>query len=123
MAGEWGGRRVSLTVTETGASIEYDCAHGTIDERVILDAEGRFDVRGTHEDESGGTLPATSVLEESGSPGGAKGAGAHRRAARYTGRVEGRTLSLTVTLDESAQAFGTFSLTHGATARLYKCLR
>lgn len=119
-AGEWGGQHVSLTVKETGASIEYDCAHGTIDERVKLDADGRFDVRGTHEHESGGPSTDVSAVndDDKASP---PGAGANRHPARYTGRVEGRAMSLTVTLTDDGSTFGKFVLTRGASGSLYKC--
>ena len=42
--GLWGGEHISLEVTEQGATIEYDCAHATIEQRIALDRRGRFDV-------------------------------------------------------------------------------
>ena len=118
--GEWGGQHISLTVTEKGAVIEYDCAHGTIGQRVELNADGRFDVRGTHEGETGGASTGISIADDSGTSTTA-GTGANRSAARYTGRVEGDTLSLTVTLTDDGQILGTFLLTRNASPRLYKC--
>src|SRR6266404_4607647 len=44
--GDWGGRHIRLSVTERGATIEYDCANGTIEEPLLLGRDGRFDVRG-----------------------------------------------------------------------------
>jgi hypothetical protein len=119
-SGEWGGDHISFTVTEKGASIEYDCAHGTIDQRLELDADGRFDVRGMHEDETGGSPPEISIADE-GDKTSPPGASALRHPARYTGRVEGRTLSLTVTLADGGRTFGEFVLAQGASPRLNKC--
>src|ERR1700730_845698 len=36
--GIWGGDHVGVTVTETGSTLEYDCAAGTIDQPFVLDA-------------------------------------------------------------------------------------
>ena len=44
--GRWGGVGLSLDVTSTGARIELDCAHGTIDAPLSLDADGAFDAPG-----------------------------------------------------------------------------
>ena len=45
------------------------------------------------------------------------------QAARYTGRVDGKTLTLTVTLADTGRVVGTFTLTRGSSGRLFKCLR
>jgi hypothetical protein len=113
---------VRLDVTESGATIEYDCGHGTIDERIVPDADGRFDVRGTFEGETGGPAKDISAVDENGNVT-SKGAGGVGQAARYTGRITGQTLTLTVTLAETGGRVGTFTLKRGAAARLFKCLK
>src|SRR3954469_23646810 len=52
--GVWGGEHISLTVGSKDAKLEYDCAHGTIDQPLKFDNHGRFNVSGTHTWESGG---------------------------------------------------------------------
>lgn len=42
-------------------------------------------------------------------------------AARYSGRVTGKTMQLTVTLAHSGETIGDFRLTHGRAGRLHKC--
>jgi hypothetical protein len=106
--GTWGGDRVQLTVTEQGATIEYDCGHGTIDEPVTTDARGRFAAKGTHVFEHGG--PAREDEPDS------------RHAARYQGRVEGDAMDLTVTIVDSQREVGAFTLKRGVYTRLHKCL-
>jgi hypothetical protein len=103
--GEWGGTHVRLTVVESGGTIEFDCAHGTLDEPLALDASGRFDVKGRFVGEGG---PTPKDEAASGSP------------ARYRGESDGRLMSLEVTL-EGGESAGTFSLTRGGAARLFKC--
>jgi hypothetical protein len=104
--GIWGGEHIRLEVRAGGAEVEYDCGRGTVGE-MALDAEGRFDARGTHTPERGG--PVRLGREARGLP------------ARYTGRVEGKTMTLNVTLTGTDEDLGTFTLTRGAPPELVKC--
>ena len=104
--GVWGGEHVRLQVTDDGATIEYDCAHGTLAQPLALDAQGRFSVAGTHTREGG---PIRVNAAPAGQP------------ARYTGSVQGRTMTLTATLTDKEQPVGTFTLTQGSEGRLWKC--
>jgi hypothetical protein len=106
-AGVWGGEHIQLQVTESGASIEYDCAHGTIDQPLMLDAQGRFDVKGTHVREHGGPVRRDDKPNS--------------HLARYTGSVESKTMTLTVTLTDAQDASNTYTLTQGEQGRLFKC--
>jgi len=98
---------VNLTIGRASALVEYDCAHGTIDGSFMVDAGGRFDLAGTHVPESGG-------------PVGAGGQPAH--PARYTGSTDGKTMTLTVTLTDTGQVLGPFTLTFGIAGRIVKCV-
>ena len=51
--GEWGGLHINLSVTDSSATIEYDCANGEIDGPLTVDRRGRFDLKGTHSREHG----------------------------------------------------------------------
>jgi hypothetical protein len=107
VAGTWGGAHVRLDARADGAALEFDCAHGEIVEPFATDAEGRFDLPGTYTREGPGPirvgLPRVS------------------RAARYGGRVEGRAMTLTVTLTDNGQTLDTFALTRGSEGHLWKC--
>ena len=107
-AGVWGGEHIRVQVTESGASIEYDCAHGTMDQPLTLDSQGRFEVKGTHVRERGGPVRRDDKPDS--------------HPARYTGRVEGQTMTLTVTLTDAQDAAGnTYTLTRGDEGHLFKC--
>ena len=54
--GAWGGEHVRLTVHDDGGTIEFDCAHGTLDKPLTLDARGRFEVPGSLVAEGGPLL-------------------------------------------------------------------
>lgn len=104
--GTWGGEHVRLVVETGGAQVEFDCARGTLEGPLVLDARGRFVVRGTYVREFGPirlNRPRPSV------------------PTRYEGRLSGRTLTLTVTPEGSEESVGTFTLARGSEGRLRKC--
>ena len=108
-AGTWGGRHVSLEVTETGATVEYDCAHGSINEPLLLDRQGTFSAEGEYVVERGGPQRAGPPSESGARP------------ARYTGSVSDKTMTLVVTLADTKEEVGRFTLTHGETPVIVKC--
>ncbi|HKG13758.1 MAG TPA: hypothetical protein VKB12_10475 [Pyrinomonadaceae bacterium] len=106
-SGVWGGDHIRMEVSDAGAAVEFDCAHGAIDQPIVLDSEGGFDVKATFVVERGGPIrrdrpPAV-------------------RPARYKGRVGGDTLTLTVTLTDADADAGTYTLTRGSEGRVFKC--
>jgi hypothetical protein len=106
--GTWGGERLGLEVSEQGARLEYDCAHGTIDEPIVPDASGRFEATGVHYREHGGPVNVDIPAET--------------HPARYTGRTDGKTMTLTVELTDTGETLGTFALTYGEPPMILKCL-
>ena len=52
--GSWGGDHIRLEVTETGATVEYDCAYGSIEGPLFLDKADNFEARGIYIFERGG---------------------------------------------------------------------
>ena len=106
-AGTWGATGIAMEITESGARIEYDCARGTISQPLLLAADGRFDVKGRHFPEHGG--PVREGEDSEGLP------------VRYTGRVTGDTMTLTVTPAASDTAISSHMLVRGKTGRLRKC--
>jgi hypothetical protein len=105
--GVWGGEHIRFEVTEAGAKIEYDCAHGTVEGRIVVDSQGRFSVYGIHYEERGG--PSRPGDEASG------------YRVRLSGRVGGSLMRLTVTRAGTRKVVGTFNLTRDAEANLVKC--
>ena len=108
LKGIWGGDHISLEVTDSGAEINYDCAHGSITEKIVPDGRGNFVVKGLHVREHPG--PIRQGEDQAGKP------------ATYHGLIDGETMTLTVTLSGSDEAVGTFTLTHGKSGRVRKCL-
>lgn len=106
--GTWGGNHILMEVTEEGALVEYDCAHGTISEPLKIDSHGKFSAKGTHFRERGG--PQRVGSEEKGEP------------VIYSGTTDGKTATFTVTNSATDDVIGTFSLTLGKRSRITKCL-
>jgi hypothetical protein len=106
--GVWGGDHIIIDVTDGGAKIMYDCAEGVIEQPIETDDNGRFDVRGAHIRNHGGPVRSDEKPD--------------RHRARYAGRVNGKTMTLTVTLADTNETIGTFSLTYGERPELKRCL-
>ena len=105
--GTWGGDHALLEITATSASIEFDCAHGTLPVPLTL-TRGAFDVTGDYVQEHGGPIRSDETVD--------------RQPARYTGTVSGNTMTLLVRLTATGEDRGTYSLTRGSTGRVFKCL-
>lgn len=107
LSGTWGGDHALLTITDSRASIEFDCAHGELPVPIAI-SRGTFDVTGEYIQEHGGPIRSDEI--------------AVRVPARYSGTVSGRTMTLRVSLAGAAQDLGTYNLTLGSTGRVFKCL-
>ncbi|HEU4766058.1 MAG TPA: hypothetical protein VFS77_01750 [Pyrinomonadaceae bacterium] len=103
--GVWGGEHIRLEVGAKSATIEYDCAHGLIEGPLVVDAGGRFNLRGTHTPERGGP-----VREDERRPS---------LPAKYVGSIAGDKMTLTLKLDGADDE--TFTLHKGKEANLFKC--
>jgi hypothetical protein len=108
VVGDWGGEHLGLRASSSGASLEYDCAAGKIAEPIRPDAAGRFSVTGEHYPGHGGPV---RIDEEQ-----------VRRPARYDGLVRGDVMTLAVTLTDSSELLGTFTLVYGRSPYVLKCL-
>lgn len=73
----WGGEHVMLTISTSGATLEFDCATGQISQPIGVDKNGSFDVAGTFTPQHGGP-----VRKDESTP---------VQPARYSGHVDGDT--------------------------------
>ena len=106
--GVWGGDHIRAEVTDKGAEIEFDCAHGVIEDAIMLNGKGGFDVSGKLAPQHGGPVRDN---EES------KGISVH-----YVGTVKDSELTLTIINTDTKETIGDFTLTHGSEGRIRKCL-
>ena len=103
--GKWGGQHVRLEVLAAGAEFEFDCAHGRLKGPLLLQ-NGRFAATGTYVRERG---PVRLDEAEQG------------QRVFFKGEVDGSRMTLTLSFSEDGSEAETFTLAHGAEARLFKC--
>lgn len=105
--GKWGGVHVVIVVSDSVAIAEFDCAIGRFPMPVQLN-NGAFVASGTFTQGQG-----VEMIGGSGNP---------PKAARYSGRIAGDRMTVTVLLTEEQQNIGTFELLRGSNGQLFKCL-
>ena len=107
--GVWGGEHIRMEVNDSGADIEFDCARGSISQRLELDDKGRFKVQGIYIAET----PAPAAVD-----GGLTTSSGVK--ATYTGTLSGASLRLEVFIDGQDMP-RTFDLVQGDQGHLAKC--
>lgn len=105
--GAWGGKHISLEVTENDARLDFDCAHGEIKGKIALDRLGRFSVTGAYTEEHGG--PARPSDEKNG------------ESVLYSGQVTGKKMKLTIRHEKKKKLIGAFTLISGQEPSIVKC--
>lgn len=106
LTGAWGGRGVSLSLTSTGGTVEYDCAHGVIAEALIPDASGALRATGVHVRLHGRPVRDGEPVDS--------------LPAVYLGMVRAGGLTLRVVV--GPDTLGPFVAVRGAAPQLFKCL-
>lgn len=106
LAGQWGAVHAALTVSDSLAVIEYDCAHGGFALPIHPDRAGRFEVTGVHVREHGGPVRSDEVPDSI--------------SARYIGQLFGSRMTLRVLV--ASDTLGPFELKRDVAAQLFKCL-
>jgi hypothetical protein len=103
VGGNWGGENAALMADDTSAHVHIGCTYGDAHQVIIPDANGRFDVTGLY------NVSAVPV-----------DAGVFH-PAHFTGVVTGRTMSLTVTLSDTARTLGPVTVVFGQQPNMGPC--
>jgi hypothetical protein len=103
VAGTWGGDNAGMIVTGTDVHVHIACTLGDATGPIRPDADGRFEVPATYNVDAypvdrGITHPAT-----------------------FTGQIVGKTMTLTVTLTDTARVLGPVTLTSGKEPTMGAC--
>jgi hypothetical protein len=100
----WGSEQAIVTVTAKGATIEFECADGTIDEPLTINKDGTFDLSGTFTPRSHGPT---------------RDDGPAQVKSRYAGRSDGNSLEFTIKLSDTT--LGPFTVKRGEHPALKRC--
>jgi hypothetical protein len=101
--GTFGGNNAGLMADDTSAHVHIGCTYGNIHEAIVLDPSSRFDVAGEQ------NITAYPVDQGILHP------------ARFTGSVDGRTMTLRVTLTDTAVTLGPVSMTFERQPQMGPC--
>jgi hypothetical protein len=101
--GMFGGNNAGLLADDTSAHVHIGCTNGDVHQPIVLDMNSRFDLPGEQ------NITAYPV-----------GPGIFH-PARFTGSIDGRTLTLTVTLTDTAVTLGPVFMTLDKEPNLGPC--
>ena len=104
--GVWGGTEASLSLARDGGVVTYLCGSGTMDSSWTLSRDGQLAGTGVHFF-GGGPIP----------PGGQP-----PHPARYSARIDGNTMMLTVTVTDLGQTLGPFRMVRGGAVVSEMCV-
>jgi hypothetical protein len=103
VTGTWGGDNAGLIATDTSAHVHIGCTLGDTKGRIIPDAEGRFSIPGTYDVDA---YPVERGIIH---------------PAIFSGQIVGRTMTLTVTLTDTARVLGPVNLVFGKEPQMGAC--
>jgi hypothetical protein len=103
VSGTWGGDNAGMIVTNTDVHVHIGCTLGDAVGPIHPDADGRFEATGTYNVDAypidrGITHPAT-----------------------FSGQVIGQTMTLTVSLSDTARVLGPVTLIYGKEPKMGPC--
>lgn len=101
--GTWGGINAGLIASDTSAHVHIGCTVGDTKGAILAGPDGRFDVPGLF------NITAYPVYRGPDHP------------ARFTGRINGRIMTLTVTLTDTSVSLGPVQLIYGKTPQMGPC--
>lgn len=105
--GNWGGEGAGMIVSDTAMHLHVGCTFGDASGRIVLNSNGQFDVAGSY------MLHAFPVAVGPTVP------------ARFTGRLDGNTVTVTATVNDTVEkktvVMGPVTVVFGADAKLGPC--
>ncbi len=106
--GNWGGEGLLVQVTAQGATLEFDCATGTIDVPFVWASDGSFRLTGTF------TLGTGGPVMEGHEP--------EPQPAVYSGQVTGDRMRIGGTFGDDDTPIGPHTVRKGQNELLRRCL-
>jgi hypothetical protein len=105
--GNWGGQGIAVLATETQVTLEFNCASGTINKKVMLNS-GIFSEKGTFTQFSG-NIPINTNFPDP-------------KPVLYEGNVSGNNLSLTIKSEDGKTVLEKYNIVKNVTGNLVRCM-
>jgi hypothetical protein len=105
--GTWGGRGIVFVVEKNSATIQLDCGSATISSRVRTGKDQKFTATGLYTRRAFGPVLRDALPRP--------------QRARFEGQVTGKKMRLKVTLVDSGDVIGDFTLERGKQGQLTRC--
>ena len=103
VVGTWGGDNAGLIVTATDVHVHIGCTLGDALGPIRPDADGRFQANGTY---NVNAFPVDRGIVH---------------PAQFTGHITGQTMTLTVSLSDTARVLGPVTLIYGKEPKMGPC--
>src|ERR1700674_1477126 len=103
VVGTWGGDNAGLIVTDTDVHVHIGCTLGDAVGPIHPDANGRFEANGTY---NVNAYPVDRGIVH---------------PAQFTGQIYGQTMTLTVSLTDTARVLGPVTLVYGKEPKMGPC--
>jgi len=103
VVGTWGGDNAGMIVTGTDVHVHIGCTLGDAVGPIHPDADGRFELDGTYNVDA---YPIDRGITH---------------PAKFSGHIIGRTMTLTVTLTDTARVLGPVALVYGKEPKMGPC--
>jgi len=107
VTGDWGGAQARLAIFADGGRLDLSCASASLDTPLVATGNGGFSASGHYEEFGGGPTLADAAPA--------------LIAARFTGRVDGDVMQLSMQVHGAAAAQH-FTLERGRRVKLVRCL-
>lgn len=105
--GNWGGEHIALIIDQSGATIDFDCAHAVVDRALTTDARGNFSVTAIYTPESVGPTRQNNPNQS--------------YRVKIWGHVRGGRMTLNIKRQSTNKSLGTFKLRQNEEPFLVKC--
>ncbi len=106
--GNWGGKHISLEITDAGVNIEFDCANAVVKSPLKLDQNGRFGTAGIYTPQFGGPVRQNAINPS--------------YRVKIAGQIRHKKMTLTIKRQSTGKSLGNFKLNQGKEPFLVKCL-